>query len=1753
MIQRKPRLNTPSIHVPSGAIPELEALYDQGRYASACQLAVERHGPIQDWRGGAAACLFGGRLAANLSGPRLRQVLVVRARRRLSTDPEATPADRASTVLYQGYSTITRRGPLALRRYLRRRGVRADLAGATDETRADILCLEAHVAAAFHDTETVDLRWQEAHALAPDRPWTWSERSALLVATDRYPEALEAAWEALRLSPWFRPAVQGAAHVLTLLGRDEEAVGLLARALDPAGGGVESPAVAGQWADILSELQRPAEALLALDRFEALSLLPEDAGRQWLASRRSEARLKLGDLAGSAEAAEPLVGRSFFYARTVERLREPERQRASRLVHAVPFIRQHDRTCAPATLAALSRFWKRPADQAEITQAICYGGTFDHQERHWAETHGWAVREFRADWAGTVALLDAGIPFALATTATNSGHLQAVVGYDARRGTLVLRDPYERNQSEALAEEFFAAYAFSGPRAMALVPADDPAAVARLQAADLPEAALHDGIYRQRRALHVHARAAARAALDALEALDPAARLTLLARRELAYYDGDYPAALAVVEALLALFPQEGRLRMEKLTVLQRLARPAEARAWLERCAAESTPLEPSLWRELARDLSADARRLPRARLLLARSLFHEPTEAEHLRLRAAFHRDAGDFREASAIFRLAATSASVREDCWQEFFVTSRYLRETGDALQLLDARFRRLGGQSSQPARTLHWAYRERYEFGPAAAVLAEALRLRPDDGELLLFAATVHGRDGEHERAARSLALAKGKVYPVAYSRAAAELADLARDAPAALGHCRDILAREPLDPAAHRAMLRLLAEADPRGPAAAKEHLDAAIDRFPHAVALHEMRVASLVNEPGRGTPEHLAAVAALLAVQPTNVWAQRELALAHQANGEPAAALAVLDEAEHLDPLAAPTHAVRGRVLLEAGDLEAAGRSLRRALSLQADLPEALACLLRAAPPVAEKRAALAFMHGELARQPLVGDGILAYRANAYALLEEPELQSQLDAILAVRPDLWQAWSAVLWQHADAGRLAPAHEHARAAAERFPLLPQVWLDLAAVEKLRDDPAAEVAALERALRIRAAHGEASRRLAAAHRRAGRPAEARRVLEQAIAAAPLDVANRGALAETLWLEDRAAHGARAVEILVDAVVREPGYSWGWDRLEPYARTLGTPGKTEQTLRELTVRRPGEARSWLQLALSLGGDRGPALDERLHALDRALALNPRLADAYDLRASLLANAGRHDEALAACEPSPEAFPEGTRPFTMEGRAAWVLAQRGDLDAARTRMRAVLANHPGYEWGWRLLADWAEAAKDPAEALTAAERLAFLSPHAAVPLGYVAAARLQAGKRAAAKEALREAMRRDPKYLYAPVTLLQTETEDREWDQAEETVRFLAEHHPGAPALGGTVRLATRRHDEKRAGNALGELARLRPADGSDVAELQEAVRLMVKAGWRTPVEAALRPGLRDPDAFHPEVGAHWVQARAGLGKWWFLGKTVRRLPEGEFARRARRAYLTALGEHRRTFRLLDFLRRQRAPLQADTPGWGQAGYALVRCRLYGRTVRWMSGWATRPDAEGWMLLNLATAYRQLGRHGKALEVNRRALALPPDHSRRKHVAWVALEEALTDGDDALARAAELRAEAPSKPDDQEQPYRYLNVLTQQVLAMRHLTDPAARWAAFGSARTILRDERRPLGARRRATNLGLYRAERRARWRLARGSGLRWPCVAFWLFSPPASTWGLCVYMLACIAVVVAVCVALGAFLASLPTSTR
>ena len=301
-------------------------------------------------------------------------------------------------------------------------------------------------------------------------------------------------------------------------------------------------------------------------------------------------------LAGAKRIEEP------YYRELAQRLEQGTATRRVRL--EVPFVRQHHLTCAPATLSAISRFWRQPAEHLEVAEAICYEGTPAHSERNWAETHGWAVREFTVTWEAACALLDRGVPFTLATAEATSGHIQAVVGYDELRQTLWIRDPFIYYANEFLVKPLLERYRSTGPRGMALVP------VARrelLEGLDLPEAALHDQLYSVQRGLAQHQRGDALTVCQQMQAEAPAHRLTLTARRAMAGYDTNTPALLECLEELLKQFPEDGNLNLSKLGCLRELARREERLQLLERHCAKRG-VDPIFWQQYAQELRADAR-----------------------------------------------------------------------------------------------------------------------------------------------------------------------------------------------------------------------------------------------------------------------------------------------------------------------------------------------------------------------------------------------------------------------------------------------------------------------------------------------------------------------------------------------------------------------------------------------------------------------------------------------------------------------------------------------------------------------------------------------------------------------------------------------------------------------------------------------------------------------------------------------------------------------------------------------------------------------------------------------------------------------------------------------------------------------------------------------------------------------------------------------------------------------------------------
>jgi hypothetical protein len=109
--------------------------------------------------------------------------------------------------------------------------------------------------------------------------------------------------------------------------------------------------------------------------------------------------------------------------------------------------------------------------------------------------------------------------------------------------------------------------------------------------------------------------------------------------------------------------------------------------------------------------------------------------------------------------------------------------------------------------------------------------------------------------------------------------------------------------------------------------------------------------------------------------------------------------------------------------------------------------------------------------------------------------------------------------------------------------------------------------------------------------------------------------------------------------VERIARALRLNPNYDWAWRTLDDWSRELGRPEATAELAREITRQWRGDPRAWLALARVLDGPE--ALEERLAALERAIALNPHDVEPHDLKAELLDESGQFDEAEAACRPS--------------------------------------------------------------------------------------------------------------------------------------------------------------------------------------------------------------------------------------------------------------------------------------------------------------------------------------------------------------------------------------------------------------------------------------------------------------------------------------------------------------------------------
>jgi tetratricopeptide (TPR) repeat protein len=1405
------------------------ALYHKGLYIQAYNMA-EAIGPLRSWRG-TEARILAGRLAGNLGSIRMADWHWVHAWRKDRKHPEA--------LWFFTRYLMGARGSMAAWRFVSAQKFPQD---ASEELRSHWHSQQAAILGSMRDFDAAEDMLKKAEAIRVE-PWTCLEWAGLYTMEDRTEDAEAAARRALDMHPWYRPAVQWVAHFLVQKQRDKEALDLLTEATIR----LESGAVWGQLAALQIELKRYDEAWRSLAEFERLSPLLYKDDKSWLDARRCDIECRRGNYDKALEYAKLVdIKKNKYHEGLIKRLSE-RKEPGKRVETPVPFVRQHHKTCAPATLTSIAKFWQMPAEHVEVAEEITYGGTPHHSERKWAIDNGWFTKSFTVTWDAAVALIDNGIPFTLATMEVSSGHLQAVIGYDSACRNLIIRDPGDRHTMEMPFDWMQERYRSTGPRGMALVPIAQQEKLAALQ---LPDEGLYENVLKYELALVDHKRNEAGEIVKAMEAAAPGHYLTLSAKRALCIYDADQPAGLIVTEQLLKMFPGDLFLELSRADYLRWLGRYEERIEILKKL-AEQKETDPACWHFYAQELSADARNDVQTIYYLRKSIRTTPPQAPlHGRLLNTLARlrwNQRKFDEALQLHHFAACQEDQDEYIAMDYFQAARGRGETEQVLQFLQKRFKRFGAKSAQPARTLYNAYVQLERLGEAYDVLEDAMKRRPKDGDLMTYAAEALVYKGEFDRAIDILATAKGISKPGGWLRTSAFVALQRGDPAQAREFWKELLEKEPLADDAHRMYAQLLSERE--GREAAVAHLVAACKRFPYHFGLNRLWYEWLLQD-GPAAREPI--IKKMIHIHPADVGARISYAYNLLDQDRMDDAIRQLDEAESIDPHSSGVWFAKSDVYKRKNQFEDAQFSLRQAVRLWVDYDFAVRELIWSAENLAERRDALAFIEQELLRQRTFGNGVLALRDAAWNLLPPEELLGSLRRVLAVRPDLWHAWSATIHQLVHMERGDEALETAQKAVQRFPLLPGIWLDLADAHRINKNAQYELDSIRRALQLSPAWNIALRMLVDAHERAGTHQEAKHAIEQAISWAPLTAINYLDYAEYYW---RHSAPDDAIKQVRQALKIDPWLDQAWNDLCNWTLQLDRYDEAMSLAKEWTKARPGEARSWLRLAQAIQWQ-GPKTrtdeeDERINecakAYDEALKRNPFAGDIHDMKAEMLAFAQRYDDARKACNPPAW---KGKAPINLRGRAAWIKSQQGEFDDAKAMMCAALKEDMKYQWGWDRLVDWSFATRQFKEYLDAANDMLRMRPQSAIALTYRGEARLRNEEREAGMEDLKNAFRKDPCIILTGSLLFDEQVIDDNLVGAEATLLSMQQNQIGDFVKARQVQFQCKKENQSLAIDKFRDLCAMGPGDA------RPRRRRLARTGRASPQgrdeDSELQPALR-------------------------------------------------------------------------------------------------------------------------------------------------------------------------------------------------------------------------------------------------------------------------------------------------------------
>jgi tetratricopeptide (TPR) repeat protein len=1183
------------------------------------------------------------------------------------------------------------------------------------------------------------------------------------------------------------------------------------------------------------------------------------------------------------------------------------------------------------------------------------------------------------------------------TLSADSGHAQAVVGYDEAQRTFIVRDSNFHHLVEYDAETLLEEQRLSGPAGLVLVPAEK---TSFLEGLELPEAGLRDQVHCFHQALDSHCREAAAQALDKLQAGAPAHALTLAADLALCSYDGNTQLTIRCLDGLLERHPQNERLLLQKLDCLGGQDQRDERLALLSQ-ACDRPNCSPAFMLRYADELRQDARELDQAVSWVRRAL-RKGFGHQALDCLAAVRWAQRAFPEALELYRFAAALNDKSERTAQQYFAVARHLNQTEEALHFLRKRFERYRRRSPFPAISLCHTLIQLGRRPEAIPVLADALQLRPEDGELRVYAAQIAFASGQDAEAGEHLRAAEGRISAARLSRERAKLASGQKDLQPAISLWREILRREPLALDAHQEVARLLAETE--GGLAGCRHLEQACKANPRHVGLHQVLFSWLTPEGPRAVQPVLEI---LIALNPTDAGIRCERVRWLGRLTRWSEALAEADLAVELDPSHPVGHALRGWALKAEGRRPEAMEAYRRAITVSVDYDlSIMQGLVSCAATVLERRLALDFLRTELSRHLVYGSGVLAYRELAARELHADEVVKILQKVVAERPDLWHAWAAVIREFAVQRKFDQAVKAAESATARLPLSAELWNEVAALHQARNDSKSELAAREKALELSPGDIQAMRLLADCLGRAGELARARAMLEGALRTYPRDAGTLYLMALSHW---KAAEKDPAIACVKEAVAFHPDFAPGWASLQSWGCDVGQPGLAREIAQRLTEQRKEDPASWLRLARFHWCDENAG--EALRGVDQAIALRPTSVEARILKAQILTAEERFAEAAEVCN---EMVWGAVAPAELRAMAACILQAEGSCAEAIDKMEASLADAPELLWAWEKMADWhlAEGKIDAAGAVT--ERISKAFPNSPLPLLRAASEYSRAGNYPEATELLEKALRLDPDCVETRTRLTIIQLQTNQFAAVRETIAALRQLGIEDWALAAEGCLSLQQSDVGFAALRLTELCSM-PGAGNAAVELLSGA--FFNLGHGPAMCEALERALETPEPF-ASTGWIWVAALRTKGRLPPLAALLKLQERRRLFRLTTIQYLRSIGCLASSakfpnrllsvplFRwtLLRLKRRLGDLLHKDTEAWVEFALALAATGQKGACGKWIGDWRTRKKLRG-SYFPFFELLSDLGKDADALEIGGEALRQASGRDRirvQMRLAWL-------------------------------------------------------------------------------------------------------------------------------------------------------